>query len=206
MPPDPLTQQERLVKNFIENLYDQDKKCFQVFGSPGAFEWAKANNADDAYDGNFLDLFCDCNCSGKWHEHMIFMSNTNDERLWRNLKIRAHRKLKRVSGTFPGKLTFGPHKNRAHLMNKVLYLLTADSKNYSFGFTIIKKNGHKNHRNQFGNLVLTQAEATAIRDVFREEDEEIDDDMKKNSQKRAAQRARCKASKKREKIANSHAS
>lgn len=150
------TQAQQEIIDFIERHEDLSadgyfyRHCYVTPGEEGFItEYYQRH-------GEVLPIMCDCCCKDPVsrmfdHTHFIFKTKLNATQ-WESANKALLRRLRREGKSKPDKCFFGKQGNSSHLMNKVLYILGPDSKNYRNGFAKIVKNAHQNQRHPFSAL------------------------------------------------------
>jgi hypothetical protein len=164
---------ERLIRSLELDVEENGVTYRQIFSAVGNIE--KMEAALSKEPGIFIvpTIRCHCICQGaeKPHIHGLVrdgvVDNSTSKRAFLNKWNHAKNKNK-----ITGKCTTFPTKNVSHLMNRILYILGPDSKNYRVskngrGFAKIVKDAHTDIKSPYP--VLDRSEITELRNKLIDE-------------------------------------
>lgn len=164
-----------------------------IFITPGWKSWLDWL-ITTRFNGTILPIGCHCECQEVLHEHYIVQIKRGLD--WNCKRTASKAYCVRHSKGWPAKFDVGnKNGNASWLMNKVLYILGTDSRNYqpSLGIIKVKYGAHTQQVHPFTDLP-TMKEIKMIRESLREKSEEKKQDLLAWKQKmangRAARRAR----------------
>jgi hypothetical protein len=166
------------LKAFIAHYErEQDEWEFRmVFLTPGYKTFLELL-MEGRFNGSVLPIGCHCKCQPELHEHYIIKfpkgMNYNSQRT-------ASQALYRRRGIdWPKKFTCAPvQTNTSALMNRILYILGTESRNYvpSQGRRKMIAGAHEYQQHPFSRLP-TMGELHAVRKEIREESREKMEDL-----------------------------
>lgn len=140
-----------VICNFIRNLYSTGKQYRHAIIKPNISDSFR-QAIIESMSARWVEIQCDCTCSGRDHVHSILETDVLTDRQWSTRLQNCKRKATREGWEWPIETCFKKYKNSSQLMNNVMYILGTTSVNYKNGFAKYVNGAHVNHIHPFERL------------------------------------------------------